>query len=171
MGSGELRTCAFSAIRQASRAVNQLYELALAPAGLKPSQFMMLNVIAEVGEIAQCEFARRYSISVETLSRRFAALKRKGFVFARIGAHSERIYRLSEKGQAALEQAQPFWQNAQMRLNVALGGTEWSAFLLTCDKVVRAAHEAEEIRLRNGHPPLALRTVAEEDDDWQRSAA
>jgi hypothetical protein len=54
--------------RQASRAVNLLYELALALAGLKPSQFMMLNAIAEVGEIAQCEFARRNSFSRDPLA-------------------------------------------------------------------------------------------------------
>jgi len=43
----------------------------------------MLTVIDHASEIAQCEFAREYSISVETLSRRFAALRKKGWVSTR----------------------------------------------------------------------------------------
>jgi len=141
--------CAFGQIRRANRSVTQLYDLALAPAGIKSSQFTMLTVIQQAGEIAQCDFAREYSVSVETLSRRFAALRRKGWVKTRLGAHSERIYSLTDRGKLALQAARPFWQNAQARLKQALGETDWIAFHRICEKTVRAAHEAEEIRARN----------------------
>jgi DNA-binding MarR family transcriptional regulator len=142
--------CAFSQLRRVNRSVTQLYDLALAPAGIKTSQFTMLALIEQAGEIAQCEFAREYSVSVETLSRRFAALRRKGWVNTRLGTHSERIYSLTERGKLALQAARPFWQNAQARLKRALGDADWIAFHRICEKTVRAAHEAEEIRTRNG---------------------
>lgn len=144
--------CAYSLLRRANRSVTQLYDLALAPAGIKTSQFTMLTVINQAGEIAQCDFAREYSISVETLSRRFATLRKKGWVSTRLGAHSERIYSLTDKGKLMLQLARPFWQNAQARLKQALGEADWLAFQRICEKTVHAAHAAEEIRMHNGGP-------------------
>src|SRR5579885_1798914 len=60
---------AFSAVRTASRAVTQFYDLVLAPTGLKATQFVILQAIRSAGEIAQCDFAREFGIEVPTLSR------------------------------------------------------------------------------------------------------
>ena|ERR1044071_8505834 len=144
-------TCACSAIRRTNRAVTQLYDIALATTGITATQFMMLQIIGDEGEIAQCEFARQYSISVETLSRRFSWLRRRGLVTVRIGNHSQRIYSLTESGRVALENARPFWQNAENRLRGELSEPEWQDFLALCEKSVQAAHAAEQLRTRNGH--------------------
>jgi DNA-binding MarR family transcriptional regulator len=143
---------AFGAIRQANRAITQLYDLALAPARMKASQFMMLRIIDAAGEVAQCTIARQHAVSVETLSRRFAALRRKGLVATRIGAHCERIYSLTEKGKAALNDARPYWENAQARLRESLGGQDWQHLFELCTRTLRAAREAEQLRRPNGHP-------------------
>jgi DNA-binding MarR family transcriptional regulator len=130
--------------------VTQLYDLALAPAKIKASQFLMLSVIQESGEVAQCAFARQHAVSVETLSRRFAALRRKGLVATRIGAHCERIYSLTDKGKAAWEDARPYWRNAEVRLRQALGEHDWRNLLELCEKTLHAAKVAEQLRRPNG---------------------
>jgi DNA-binding MarR family transcriptional regulator len=143
-------TCMCSAIREMNRAVTQVFDFSLAPSGMKASQFMMLNAIAEAGEIAQCDFARRYAITVETLSRRFSKLRQKGLIASRTGAHSERIYRLTEEGERALRNSRPYWNVAQTRLKQALGDADWQLFFECCKRAVCAASLAEELRARNG---------------------
>lgn len=147
--------CAFEAIRETSRALTQLYDLALAPSGMRAQQYMMLSMIDRAGEIAQCEVARRHSISVETLSRRFAILRRKGLVRTRIGAHSQRIYSVTTDGKRAIARARPYWENPQRRLRQVLGDSEWWIFLNACGKAAIAAHCAEQLRTQNcalAHP-------------------
>src|SRR5215831_2658617 len=71
----ETGTSAFAALRTATRAVTQFYDLVLAPTGLKTTQFVILQEINAAGEIAQCDFAREFGIAVPTLSRRFGGLR------------------------------------------------------------------------------------------------
>lgn len=142
--------CMCSAIREMNRAVTQLYDFALAPSGIKSSQFMMLNAIAQAGEIAQCDFARQYVITVETLSRRFSKLRQKGLIASRAGAHSERIYRLTEQGEGVLRNARPYWNAAQTRLKEALEESDWQLFFKSCERAVCASFLAEELRSPNG---------------------
>lgn len=142
--------CMCTAIREMNRAVTQLYDFALAPAGITSSQFTMLNVIAQAGEIAQCDFARRYAITVDTLSRRFSKLRQKGLIASRTGAHSERIYRLTEQGGNVLRNSLPYWNKVQDRLKQALEDPDWQLFFKACERAVCAASLAEELRTPNG---------------------
>lgn len=142
--------CMCSAIREMNRAVTQLYDLALAASGLTSSQFMILNVIARAGEIAQCDFARQYAITVGTLSRSFAKLRQKGLIASRTGAHSERIHRLTEQGETALRYSRPYWNEAETRLKQSLQEVDWQIFFKSCERAICAATLAEELRTHNG---------------------
>lgn len=151
---GTSQPCACAAMRRSSRAVTQLYDLVLAPTGLKATQFIALKVIHDAGEIAQYEYAREYAVSVETLSRRLGSLRTKGLVEVRTGQrHGERIYTLSEKGQKVFTDAWPHWSRAQDRLKTALGESDWELLLRLSDRVAKAAAEAETLRVANsdGH--------------------
>jgi DNA-binding MarR family transcriptional regulator len=142
--------CACATLRRANRAVTQLYDLVLAPVGIKATQFMALKSIFEAGEIAQCVYAREYGIAIETLSRRLGSLRRKGLVKMRRGDHhGERLYRITESGLELLFQAMPYWERAQYRLRTRLGEDGWHALLQMCECVSRAAKEAEQFRVRN----------------------
>src|SRR5438309_675978 len=80
------------ALRSASRALTELYDLVLVPTGLQASQFIILQAIYTAGEIAQCEFARSNSLSVASLSRRFGSLRKKEYIQIRKGERlGERI--------------------------------------------------------------------------------
>jgi len=142
--------CACAVLRRVSRCVTQLYDLVLAPCGLKCTQFVSLRAIDEAGEIAQYQFARRYAVAVETLSRRLGALRRKGLVRVRTGTrHGEQIYSLTDDGKKLLNQARPYWERAQERLRTALGEADWNLLFVIADRVADAALQAEKLRLRN----------------------
>lgn len=142
--------CACGDLRRATRAVTQLYDLVLAPVGIKVTQFIALKTIYEAGEIAQCDYAREYEISIETLSRRLGSLRRKGLIEMHRGErHGERVYRLTETGRELLLRAMPYWERAQYRLRAKLGEDHWKALFQICESASRAAKEAEQLRARN----------------------
>lgn len=146
----ETGVCACAALRRANRAVTQFYDLVLAPARLKTTQFIALRAIDESGELAQCEFAREYGMAVETLSRRLGGLRIKGLVQVRIGGrHGERIYSLTEQGKKTLSEAFPYWDRAQHRLHSALGEQDWETLLQLADRISVAARGAEQLRTTN----------------------
>jgi DNA-binding MarR family transcriptional regulator len=146
--------CACAALRKAARAASQFYDLVLQPSGLKATQFFALKGIEEAGEIAQWKFSRDNAVAVETLSRRFAALRKKGLVAARIGAnHGEHIYSLTEPGKEALRRAMPYWERAQNRLRQTLGDSDFRELLRVCDRAVQAAQKAEQLRTINSGTP------------------
>jgi DNA-binding MarR family transcriptional regulator len=124
--------------------------LVLAPSGLRVTQFLVLKALHEYGEIAQCDFARDQDVAVETLSRRFGALRRKELIEMRMGGrHGERIYRLTAKGRDAFLDALPYWERAQERLHNVLGESDNRKLLEICDRVRQAAHSAENLRAKN----------------------
>lgn len=144
---------ACAAIRMANRCVTQLYDLVLAPTGMKATQFIILQAIDENGQIAQCEFAREYAIAIETLSRRLGTLRRKGLIeLQTVGQHGQRIYALTEKGRQRLEYARPYWLGAQHRLREVLGDSDWQKLHEICARICVASEEAENLKISN-HPP------------------
>jgi DNA-binding MarR family transcriptional regulator len=142
--------CACAALRRAARSATQLYDLVLQPSGLKTTQFIALWNIEREGELQQWRFARENAVAVETLSRRLAVLRRKGFVSSRIGKnHGERIYFLTNQGREALMRAMPYWERAQTRLKQTLGQGQFGLLLQVCEETVTAAREAEDLRATN----------------------
>jgi len=142
--------CACAALRSASRAATQFYDLVLEPSELKVTQFTALKTIFEAGELAQWQFARQHAIAVETLSRRLAALRRKGLIRVRVGArHGERIYSLTDQGRQALAEAWPYWERAQKRFRQSVGEGQWQLLLQLCQRTVEAARKAEQLRAVN----------------------
>src|SRR6185312_11650639 len=143
--SKPLRTtsCACVSLRRASRSISHLYDLVLAPAGLKASQFMLLQAINESEEIAHCDLARDYAASVETLSRRLASARKSGLVRVQTGERQRRIYRLTPKGTRLLEAALPYWEMAQFRLHKTLGDADWQLLSGFAERLAMAAIRAE----------------------------
>lgn len=140
--------CVCAAVRRASRAITQLYDAVLEPTGLKATQFIILKAILDTGGIAQCDFARWQNIAVETLSRRFASLRNKGYLDVRIGRRSERIYKLTDDGKRRVLEALPYWQRAQERLRIFLGD-DWDKVVELLSRVPDAAMCAERLRTGN----------------------
>ena len=143
-------SCACAAVRRASRAVTQFYDIVLAPTGLKATQFAILRALAEYGEVPQWRLAKNYVIAVETLSRRLSGLRRKRFVELEVrGSRQEHVYRLTQAGKVALDNATPYWLRAQERLQRACGNDDWTRIIALCDQLTSAALKAESLKVSN----------------------
>lgn len=142
--------CACSLTRRAARSVTQLYDLVLTPAKMKATQFVLLRAISDAGQIAQWQLGRDLSIAVETLTRRLATMKRAGWVELRSSSdRRERLYCITETGQAQLEKALPYFVRAQRRLQDQLGTEGWKQMQQCLDRLAHAAERSISARSKN----------------------
>jgi len=147
--------CTCALLRRATRAVTQFYDLVLSPSGLHITQFTALKAMYESGRVVQCLYSKENDVAVETLSRRFAALQRKGWIQMQKGNHSERIYSLTGTGQEVFLSALPYWKRAQERLTQVFGAKQCESLAQLCCEVSAAANHAGTIRVKNYAPKSA----------------
>lgn len=145
--------CVCSLTRRAARSVTQLYDVVLAPIGIKATQFILLRAISEAGEIAQWQLSKDLSIAVETLTRRLATMRRAGWVELHSGTdRREHLYSATSLGRQRLEIALPYWHRAQERLREQLGEEGWKAAQLCLDRLAIAAEKSLTARVKNLPP-------------------
>jgi DNA-binding MarR family transcriptional regulator len=131
------RACACANLRKATRAVTQLFDEALAPSGLRATQFTLLVTNRLMGESTINELAERMVMDRTTLSRNLKPLVRNGLLEVRSGEDGRtRLVRLTPAGEQALEEAYPLWQQAQQETVSALGEERYEALLGDVAQVV-----------------------------------
>lgn len=121
---GEKRrsACVCINLRSMSRAVSQIYDGALAPAGLKVTQFSLLRAIERLGPTPVGALADDQELDRTTLTRNLALLERDGLVEQSPGADKRTsLARLTRAGSAAIARALPHWQGVQKELRRTLG--------------------------------------------------
>lgn len=142
--------CACSLTRRAARSITQLYDIVLAPLGMKATQFVLLRAIADSGQIAQWQLSKDLSIAVETLTRRLATMRRAGWVELHAGADKrEHLYTATSAGRHQLEVAIPYWNRAQDRLREQLGPEGWRETQACLDRLAVAAERSLSARVKN----------------------
>src|SRR5581483_3399420 len=147
--------CACSLTRRAARSVTQLYDVVLAPLGMKATQFVLLRAISEAGQIAQWQLSKDLSIAVETLTRRLATMRRAGWVELHSGTdRREHLYSATPLGRQQLENALPFWHRAQERLHEQLGDAAWKETQACLDRLAIAAEKSLTARVKNLPPAM-----------------
>lgn len=114
--------CVCISLRRMSRAVSQIYDDALAPAGLKITQFCLLRAIGRLGPVAVGALAEDQELDRTTLTRNLALLERDGLIEQLPGADKRTsLARLTRAGDAAVARALPHWRRVQEELRRALG--------------------------------------------------
>jgi len=124
------RECTLFAVRSVSRAVTQLYEEALAPAGLKATQLSILVATAARRSWTMSGLADVLNMDRTTLTRNTRPLQRKGLI--RIGAGRDQrssSVEITERGHAVLHRAYPLWRRTQRRLIARLGKRRWQSLI------------------------------------------
>ena len=122
--------CACASLRRASRAVSQLYDRELRPAGLNTAQFTLLQALARTGRITQGQLGRMLALDSTTLSRTLRPLQSRGWIRCDPGQdRRERHMELIGAGRTRLDKATPAWERAQRRLQSRLASAEWDALL------------------------------------------
>jgi len=120
--------CAAYQFRRTSRAVARLYDTALAPSGIRSTQFALLTAIAKLQPVAISRVAEILVIDLTTMTRSLKLLEKEGLVqIAPRGARRQRLLTLTSKAEKALAAAVPLWRQMQARFLAELG-KEWPGF-------------------------------------------
>ena len=108
--------CSCARVRRAARALTQLYDDALAPTGLRITQYSLLATVDRHGSIPMTALAGVLAMDRTTLTRNLTPLQRGGLVSLRAaGRGRTKLVRLTERGRALVLEAYPYWQEAQRR--------------------------------------------------------
>ena len=142
--------CAAYQFKRTSRAVARLYDAALAPSGIRSTQFAILTAIAKLQPVSMSRIAEILMIDATTMTRSLRLLQKEGFIeIAPRGVKRQRLLTLTSKAEKALVTAVPLWREMQDRFLASLG-KKWQEFR---DELEQAAATA-----------LALETTDKEGD-------
>jgi len=137
--------CACANFRRAARALTQLYDDAVRPAGLRVTQFTILQALSLTGEISHGGLGALLVMDSTSLTRTLGLLRAKSWIEIRSGSdRRERLVRLSTRGHKQLERATPSWQKAQSRLLAAMGPSQWRALQQITDEVTNRAADTQQ---------------------------
>jgi len=85
--------CTCGSLRKASRRISQFYDTALAPAGIKSTQFSILSEVERgsiAGPVTMCELASAMVMDRSTLGHNLRPLERDDLVVLRQARHDRR---------------------------------------------------------------------------------
>ena len=120
--------CSCFNLRRAARRVTQIYDHALAPSGLKATQFSLLAVLEGAGAeegIVMTRLAGILGMDRTTLTRNLGVVERDGLVTVRTGDDPRsRLVALTKAGLAAFNNAAPHWAKVQAELSRHLGADQ-----------------------------------------------
>jgi len=121
----KIQGCTCNRLRRLTRRVSAVYDHALAPCGLRGTQFSLLSNLLALRAPTLSVLAEAMDMERTTLTRNLRPLIAAGWVALRPGANARnREARLTPAGRAKCAQARPHWRRAQSALNSTLGGTE-----------------------------------------------
>jgi DNA-binding MarR family transcriptional regulator len=104
------------------RRVAQLYDLELAKAGLKTTQYSLLSHVLKLGPIRPGDLAHAMTMDASTLTRNLKPLIAAGWVALGSGADGRsRLVTITDAGRDKRAEAQRHWRAAQETLNQRLG--------------------------------------------------
>jgi DNA-binding MarR family transcriptional regulator len=130
--------CNCAAIRQAARRVTRLYDQALAPAGLRITQYPILAWLAAAGPVTMHVLADRMVMDRATLGHNLRPLQAQGLVTLTAGQdRRSRLVGLTEAGRRKLRDARPAWDAAQRTFEAAFGAEDSAALRATMVRLAR----------------------------------
>jgi DNA-binding MarR family transcriptional regulator len=130
-------TCAGFNLRRASRAVTQHFDHALAPAGLRTTQFTLLSALALGGPCEITQLAQALVMDRTTLTRNLKLLRDGGLVCAARSRAGRKIrFELTPSGRSTLARAVPYWREAQDGIVEAFGSELWPGLIAELYRLV-----------------------------------
>ena len=129
----------------AARTVTQAYDRALAPAGVKLTQFTLMSTLERLGDTPLTELAEKLVMDRTTLTRNLKPLIDRGLVrTVDVGDKRVRQLSLSKEGLKVLRKAQPRWERAQAATIRGLGTEHWQRLLDDLAIAVTVAGDHEQ---------------------------
>ena len=137
--------CHCAALRQAARRATGLYDGAMAPFGIRVSQFGLLVRLRRSGPMSLQALAADLVLDRTTLGRNLRALERDGYVASHADPGDRRVRRLviTEAGAALVRRAMPAWREAQAAFEQRYGAGPAAALLEALNQVTVALGPVE----------------------------
>jgi DNA-binding MarR family transcriptional regulator len=112
--------------RKAARAVTKLYDLELAPAGIRSTQFAVLITLAKSQPVSIGDLAAALLIDTTTLTRSLRLMRKQGLLtISERSTMRQRFVTLTLEGTHALQNSLPRWRTVQTRFVNAIGKGHW----------------------------------------------
>lgn len=122
--------CTCFNLRRAARTAGRFYDAALAPVGLRNTQFSALAVLTQMGPTPISQLAEVMAMERTTLTRNLKPLERDGLVEQTVGEdRRQRIVQITRSGKATFAKARVLWQQANDAADEALGQTRTKRLL------------------------------------------
>ena len=132
--------CACVRVRRGTRALTDLYDRALSPAGLKITQFSVLRTVQRLGPVSISALAEEMALDRSTLGRNLLVLKRRGLVRLQDGDDLRAwSVELTPRATRLIEHALPGWEAAQEKVRRALGAAGVAALFDLMEKLEEMA--------------------------------
>jgi DNA-binding MarR family transcriptional regulator len=118
--------CTCGSLRKASRRISQFYDTALAPVGIKSTQYAILSEVDRnslEGPITMCELASTMVMDRSTLGHNLKPLERDDLIVLRPSNHDrrKRYVELTKKGKSNLQKARRLWRHTEGRFEKIFG--------------------------------------------------
>ena len=128
--------CICTTVRKASRALTRHYENAMAGSGLSVVQFSILRSLARRGEMSLSRLADELAMERTSLYRTIAPLFDRGLILLEPAPRGRiKIARLTGEGRRLLEQAAPYWEDAQRSIRSRIGADAWRALASALEEI------------------------------------
>ncbi|MDB6145989.1 MAG: putative MarR family transcriptional regulator [Pseudomonas sp.] len=118
-----LTMCHATSLRKATRRVSQLYDVLLAPSGLRSTQRSILMHIARAQAPTMSDLAAALVLDRSALAHNLKPLERDGLVLVKVDPNDKRsrLITLSKEGENKLLESHRLWESAQQCFETALG--------------------------------------------------
>jgi DNA-binding MarR family transcriptional regulator len=119
-------SCTCGSLRRASRRISHFYDSALAPIGIKSTQYSILSEIDRGGidgPLTMCDLAAAMVMDRSTLGHNLRPLQRDRLLTLRLEEHDrrKRYVELTGEGRAMLRRARRIWRVAEERFEKMFG--------------------------------------------------
>ena len=128
--------CMVSNSRMAARAITRCYDAYVRPFGITATQLSVMGMIISARGRNVSELAEARGFERTTLTRNIDRLEGMGLIVSRPADHGNgRICRLTEKGEALVEEVLPIWEKAQAEIRNELGAEEFDKTIATLKRL------------------------------------
>lgn len=135
--------CNNLALRKAARYLGATYDKALGPAGLRATQFSILQMLNAHGEVTIGSLADMIAMDRTTLASNLKPLAREGLVTVETSAADRRarIVAITREGLSRMNEALPLWEAVQARFEGSYGADEAARMRASLKAVLRTGFE------------------------------
>jgi DNA-binding MarR family transcriptional regulator len=114
--------CYCATLRQATRALTAIYDKHLSAAGVRATQFTILQALEILGRARNRDLESALAIDQTTLTRNMALLARDRLIgVVERPSGREKAWGLTSAGVKLMAQAKPLWESAQSEIRSRVG--------------------------------------------------